>query len=239
VRCGDPLPAESAGRAAVSKIRVLIADDHVLLRAGLALLINAQPDMEVAAEAGTVAEAVEKTAEYTPDVLLLDLTFPDGSGLKALEEIRRCSPAVRVLVLTVHDEPSYLMSALAAGATGYLVKSADPAELRAAIRAVSKGRSYIDVPMRGGGLEALLSQRSPAAPVEAGVPVRLSRRELQILRLLALGHTYREIASQLQVSERSVETYRARLAEKLGIRSRAGLVRHALMIGLLDEPNLP
>jgi two-component system response regulator NreC len=222
----------------VSKIRVLVADDHALLRAGVALLINSQLDMEVVAEAATVAETMERTAAVAPDVLLLDLSFPDGSGLKALEEIRRSCPAVRVLVLTMHDEPSYLMSALAAGATGYLVKSADPAGLRAAVRAVSKGRSYIDVPVRGGGLEALLSHRNDAAPAEIGAPVRLSRRELQILKLLALGHTYREIAAQLQVSPRSVETYRARLAEKLGIRSRAGLVRHALLIGLLDEPHL-
>jgi DNA-binding NarL/FixJ family response regulator len=220
----------------MSKIRILVVDDHAVLRAGLALLINSQPDMEVIAEAATVHEAVLRAREVDPDVVLLDLTLPDGSGLQALPDIHRDCPRARVLVLTMHDEPSYLMSALAAGATGYLVKSAEPAALRAAIQSVHRGRSYIDIPLSDGNLKALLAQRDvPARPSSPGNPAHLSRREMQILQLLALGHTYREIAQQLQLSARSVETYRARLSEKLGIRSRAGLVRHALLIGLLDE----
>ena len=233
----SPVRRPRSTQSNMSKIRILVVDDHAVLRAGLALLINSQPDMEVVAEAATVQEAVLRAREADPDVVLLDLTLPDGSGLQALPDIHRDCPRARVLVLTMHDEPSYLMSALAAGATGYLVKSAEPAALRAAIQAVHRGRSYIDIPLSDGNLKDLLAQRDVPARPSPGNPAPLSRREMQILQLLALGHTYREIGQQLQLSARSVETYRARLSEKLGIRTRAGLVRHALLIGLLDEMN--
>jgi two-component system response regulator NreC len=221
----------------VSKIRILLVDDHALVRAAVSLWIKSQPDMEVAGEAGTAAEGVQRARETDPDVVLLDLTLPDANGLKVLQEIREDCPGARVLILTMHDEVSYLLAALAAGAAGYLVKSAEMSELRTAIQAVHRGRSSIGIPIQEGGLDALIAQRAPS-PVEAGAPVRLSCRETQILKLLSLGHTYREIAEELHLSERSVETYRSRLSEKLGIRSRAGLVRYALMTGLLDEKSV-
>jgi two-component system, NarL family, response regulator NreC len=223
----------------MSKIRVFLADDHAIFRAGVASLLNAQPDIEVVGEAGSVDELLEKIPHVKPDVVLLDLSMPVGGGLRAVEGVQRSGLPVRFIALTMHDDPAYLRSALAAGVSGYLIKSAEVAELGAAIRAVQRGRSYIDVSLLQGGLANLVGKAqatssAPAVPKGPG----LSQRERQILKLLALGHTYRETAAKLNLSEKSVETYRARMTEKLGINSRAGLVRYALLTGLLDEENL-
>jgi two-component system response regulator NreC len=223
----------------MSKIRVFLADDHAIFRAGVASLLSAQPDIEVVGEAGSVDELLDKVPQAKPDVVLLDLSMPVGGGLRAVEGIQRSGLQVRFIALTMHDDPAYLRSALAAGVSGYLIKSAEVAELGAAIRAVQRGRSYIDVSLLQGGLANLVGKAqatssAPAAPKGPG----LSQRERQILKLLALGHTYRETAAKLNLSEKSVETYRARMTEKLGINSRAGLVRYALLTGLLDEENL-
>lgn len=222
----------------MSKIRVFLADDHAIFRAGVASLLNAQPDIEVVGEAGSVDELLDKVPHVKPDVVLLDLSMPVGGGLRAVEGIQRSGLQVRFIALTMHDDPAYLRSALGAGVSGYLIKSAEVAELGAAIRAVHRGRSYIDVSLLQGGLANLVgkTQAGPSAP--AGKGSALSQRERQILKLLALGHTYRDTAAKLNLSEKSVETYRARLTEKLGISSRAGLVRYALLTGLLDEENL-
>jgi two-component system, NarL family, response regulator NreC len=223
----------------MSKIRVFLADDHAIFRAGVASLLSAQPDIEVVGEAGSVDELLDKVPQAKPDVVLLDLSMPVGGGLRAVEGIQRSGLQVRFIALTMHDDPAYLRSALAAGVSGYLIKSAEVAELGAAIRAVQRGRSYIDVSLLQGGLANLVgkAQASPSAPAGPKGPA-LSQRERQILKLLALGHTYRETAAKLNLSEKSVETYRARMTEKLGITSRAGLVRYALLTGLLDEENL-
>jgi two-component system, NarL family, response regulator NreC len=215
----------------LKRIRVLIADDHPILRSGIASLLSSQPDMEIAGEAGSVPEVLNRAIQLRPDVVVLDLSMPGGGGLKALPEIRRECPDARVVVLTIHDDQPYLLSALAAGASGYLLKSADFGELRSAIRAVHGGRTYISVPV-GPGPEKAAAQKPANAAI---VAKELSQRERQILRLLALGHTYRSIAEQLHLSERSVETYRSRLVAKLGLPSRAALVRYALSSGMLDE----
>jgi two-component system, NarL family, response regulator NreC len=216
----------------LKRIRVLIADDHPILRAGIASLLGSQPDMEIAGEAGSVPEVLDRSARLRPDVVVLDLSMPGGGGLKALPEIRRQCPDARVVVLTMHDDQPYLLSALAAGASGYLLKSADFGELRSAIRAVHGGRTYVSVPVGPG------TAKPPSIGGTAGIAglaaKKLSPREHQILRLLALGHTYRSIAGELHVSERSVETYRSRLVSKLGLPSRAALVRYALASGLLE-----
>ena len=222
----------------MNKIRVFLADDHAILRAGVASLLNAQSDIEVVGEAGSVDELLDKVGPAKPDVVLLDLSMPVGGGLRAVKGIQRSGLQVRFIALTMHDDPAYLRSALAAGVSGYLIKSAEVAELGAAIRAVYRGRSYIDVSLRQGGLANLLdTQAGPSDPAKPG-SCALSQRERQILKLLALGHTYRATAAKLNLSEKSVETYRARLTEKLGISSRAGLVRYALLTGLLDEESL-
>ncbi len=222
----------------MSKIRVFLADDHAIFRAGVASLLNAQPDIEVVGEAGSVDELLDKVDPARPDVVLLDLSMPVGGGLRAVEGIQRRGLPVRFIALTMHDDPAYLRSAIAAGVSGYLIKSAEVAELGAAIRAVHRGRSYIDVSLLQGGLADLVGKTQAGPPGPARPGSALSQRERQILKLLALGHTYRDTAAKLNLSEKSVETYRARLTEKLGISSRAGLVRYALLTGLLDEENL-
>ena len=213
----------------VAKTRVLLADDHAVLRAGLAALINAQPDMEVAGEAGDGAEALEQAARLRPDVVLLDLTMPNRSGFDALRDLVRQCPESRVLVLTMHDDPAYGRSVMAAGALGYVTKKAADREVLSAIRAVRDGRRFVDITQA----EAMLpiAQRPPRDI--------LSRRECEVLGLLAHGLTYQEIAERLAVSIKTVETYLGRASQKLGLKRRAQLVRYAFETGLLDSQRLP
>jgi two-component system, NarL family, response regulator NreC len=212
-------------------IRVLIADDHAILRAGLRMLIDSQPDMNVIGEAQNGEEAIRLAAEKRPDVVILDITMPGGGGLRAISEIRKNTPLSRVLLLTMHEEPAYLRTALASGAAGYVLKRSVDANLLAAIRAVYKGRSYIDSELAS----SLLHQAMPdlASPGRAPDEV-LSEREVQVLKLVAEGFSSREIADQIFVGVKTVETYRARFAEKLGLNSRADIVRYALEVGLLS-----
>ncbi len=212
-------------------IRVLLADDHSILRAGVAALLGSQADIEVIAEAGDVKELLRLAAELHPDVVVLDIAMPGGSGLKALEPLRKVAPQARILILTMHTDRTLMLSSIAAGAAGYLVKSSDFAELCDAIRRVHKGKTYFSAPV----------ETAAGAPLLGPSPVsgrRLSAREKEVVRLLALGFTHREMAAQLQISERSVETYRARVAQKLGLAGRAAVVRYALATGLLDDESL-
>jgi DNA-binding NarL/FixJ family response regulator len=213
----------------MARIRVLLADDHALLRAGLRLLINAQPEMEVVGEAADCPETLRQVQLLGPDVLTLDLSMPGGSSIKLIEQLRREHPQTQVLVLTMHDDPAYLRAALAAGSAGYVVKTAADTELLRAIRGVSAGRVVVDVNLPRTTL--------PAAGPEAGLAA-LSGREREVLTLLVQGHTNQEIARRLFLSVKTIETYRARIAEKLGLRTRAELVRYALEVGLL-EPGKP
>jgi two-component system response regulator NreC len=217
----------------VGKIRVLIADDHAILRAGLRMLIGAQIDMEVVGEAETAAQAVQLALEACPDVVLMDISMPEGGGIKAIEEIRRSRAEIRILALTMHDDVAYLRSVLAAGGAGYVIKSAADAELLSAIRTVHRGRSYVNLSLNDAKLEEVLYEAS-AVRARKG-EVKLSRREYEVLVLVALGYTNRQVGERLEVSIKTVETYRARLGEKLGLRSRADLVRYALEIGVLDR----
>ncbi len=220
----------------MNKIRVLIADDHTLPRAGLASLLRAQSDLDVVGEAGTLHELIEQVSRLAPDVVLLDLSMPAGGGLDAIAEVRKAGSRSRFLALAGHDEPSHLLTALAAGVSGYLLKTADLADLGSAIRAVAKGRIFVAATLDGAHLWEALATRTHHHTVEALPPAPpLSPREKQVLKLLALGHTYRAIAAQLNLSEKSVETYRARAGDKLGIRKRAALVRYAIDSGLLDQ----
>jgi len=223
----------------MNKIRVLIADDHTLLRAGLASLLRAQPDLDVVGEAGTLPEVIEKVSCLAPDVVLLDLSMPAGGGLDAIAEVRKAGSRSRFLALAPHDDPSHLLTALAAGVSGYLLKTADLEDLGSAIRAVAKGRTFVAATLDGPHLWEALSTRARHRATEAMPPIPqappLSPREKQVLKLLALGHTYRAIAAQLNLSEKSVETYRSRVGDKLGIRKRAALVRYAIDSGLLDQ----
>ncbi len=216
------------------KIRVFIADDHAVLRSGLRLLINGQPDMEVVGEADDGLEAEQRIPTTAPDVALMDLSMPHD-GLHAIRQISQASPATRVLVLTMHDDPGYLRLALSAGAAGYVVKTAVDSELLTAIRTVAQGRTFVDLscdpdqmfadPPKTDQNRLHRPTRPPDQP--------LSRREREVLTRVARGFTNQEIAEQLSLSVKTVETYRARLMMKLDLRSRADLVRYALDHGLL------
>ena len=216
-------------------IRVMIADDHAILRAGLRSLLALQEDMELIAEAIDGQDAVSKAEQNKPDVLLMDITMPGMNGIEALKHVRKVSPESRVLILTMHDDHAYLRSVLAAGGSGYLVKRAADTELLAAIRTVHQGRSHIDVGLDNNQLQAVLDNEEQEATDAGGRSLdTLSERERQVLELVALGYTHKEVGEELSVSVKTVETYRSRLSEKLGLRSRAELVKFALDRGLLD-----
>jgi two-component system response regulator NreC len=223
--------------ARTHKIRVMIVDDHAILRAGLRMLVSAQADMEVVSEAPDGEKAVQAGRETRPDVILLDLTMPRVGGMKALQELARNCRETRVLVLTMHDDPAYLRSALAAGASGYLLKRAVDAELLAAIRAVHRGGIFVDPRLASVLVQDVLAKKgtkaSPTQPINI-----LSDRELQVLRLVARGYSSAQIAKQIAVGVKTVETYRSRFAEKLGLRTRSDVIRFAVQMGLLTPETL-
>ena len=216
------------------KIRVMIVDDHAILRAGLTMLVNTQADMEVVSEAADGVTAVQAATETRPDVALLDLTMPRVGGMEALREMARRCHGTRVLVLTMHEDPAYLRSALAAGASGYLLKKAVDSELIAAIRAVDRGGTFVDPRLADVLVQDVLAKKG--ARTDPKRPVRiLSDRELQVLRLVALGYTSAQIAQRIHVGVKTVETYRSRVAEKLGLRTRRDVIRFAMQMGLLTQ----
>ncbi|MBM3134767.1 MAG: response regulator transcription factor [Chloroflexi bacterium] len=225
----------------MSKIRVLLADDHAVLRAGLRLLLEAQPDLTVVGEAETADQAVALDAQLQPDVVLMDLTLParpgdadaGPAGLEAIQRIRASRPEARVLVLTMHDDEGYLRAVLQAGGVGYVLKRAADTELLSAIRAVYQGGTYLHPAHTKALLEGMLHRGENVS--EPDSYQRLSPREQEVLKLLARGYTNQQVADQLYLSVKTVETYKARLMEKLGLRSRADIVRYALQRELLGE----
>jgi two-component system response regulator NreC len=223
--------------ARTHKIRVMIVDDHAILRAGLRMLVNTQADMEVVSEAPDGEKAVQGVRDTRPDVTLLDLTMPQVGGMKALQEIARNCRETRVLVLTMHDDPAYLRSALAAGASGYLLKRAVDAELLAAIRAVHRGGTFVDPRLASVLVQDVLAKKGTKAGPTRPVNI-LSNRELQVLRLVARGYTSAQIAKQIAVGVKTVETYRSRFVEKLGLRTRSDVIRFAVQMGLLTPETL-
>ena len=215
------------------KIRVFLADDHAVLRTGLKMFINSQPDMDCVGEAGDGASTLALARDLRPDVLLLDLSMPGLGGLEALPEIRRQIPSTRVLVLTMHTEEDYLHQALTQGAAGYVLKQAVDQELLSAIRAAMRGEVYIHPAMT----RALLDQMiSPAQQPDARLEASLSEREREVLLWVARGYTNQEISDRLALSVKTVETYRSRATSKLGLKSRAALVRYVQQRGWLNEP---
>jgi two-component system response regulator NreC len=223
--------------ARTHKIRVMIVDDHAILRAGLRMLVNAQTDMEVVSEAPDGEKAVQQVKETKPDVTLLDLTMPRVGGMKALQGIAQNCRETRVLVLTMHDDPAYLRSALAAGASGYLLKRAVDSELIAAIRAVHRGGVFVDPRLASILVQDVLAKKGTKAAPTQPISI-LSDRELQVLGLVARGYTSAQIAKQISVGVKTVETYRSRFAEKLGLRTRSDVIRFAVQMGLLTPEAL-
>jgi len=206
-------------------IRVLIVDDHAVVRTGLQLLLESQEDMEAVGEAGTVEEAVERADELRPDLVLLDLTMPGRPGLEAMPGLLKANPDVKVLILSMEDDPRYVREAFASGARGYLLKEAVANEVVGAIREVAGGGRYVHPEL---GARLIDTEPSPESPHEDP----LSDREREVLTLLAMGHTNHEIAKQLFISVRTAEAHRAHIMKKLGLQSRAELVRYALAKGL-------
>jgi two-component system response regulator NreC len=218
-------------------VRVFIADDHGILRGGLRALINLQPDMEVVGEAGNGPDAAAGINETEPDVVLMDISMPNGGGLAAIAAVKQVRPKTRIVVLTFHDELGYVRAAAHAGAIGYVVKSAVDTELLAAIRAVAQGRAFMDASL---GLELAQSLGSkPSETKGAAGTSQLTGRELEVMRRVAEGFTNTQIAEELHIGVKSVETYRSRVMEKLGLASRSALVRFALDCGILGPSGNP
>jgi DNA-binding NarL/FixJ family response regulator len=213
----------------VSSIRILIVDDHTVVRAGLKLLIDAEDDMEAVGEAGNAREAIFEARSLKPDLILMDVVMPDQSGLEVVPTVRAEHPETKVLVLSMQDDPRYVKEAFAAGASGYVLKEAADVELVAAIREVAGGGRYVH-PALGARLVAAEAEAERRADEDP-----LSDREREVLRLLALGHTNQEIAKMLYISVRTAETHRAHIMQKLRLSSRAELVRYALANHLLEE----
>ena len=213
-----------------SAIRVLICDDHAIVRAGLHKLLECEPQLEGVGEAATASEAIERTRARRPDVVLLDIVMPGRSGIEALPDILGAAPGTKVLMLSMQDDPVYVRQAFAAGASGYVLKEAADTELVEAIHAVADGRRYLH-PLLG----ARLAATTVAAATNQTASDPLSEREHQVLRLLALGHTNQEIAQKLFISVRTAETHRARIVQKLGLKTRAEIVRYAFASGELGS----
>lgn len=230
---GDPAPPEERPHAPGPPARLLIVDDHALVREGLANLISAQPDLDVVGQAGSMREAITMARDLHPDVVLMDFTLPDGTGDEATRMILAALPATKIVFLTVHDDDERLFAAISSGAVGYLLKSVRSADLLSRIRDVVRGEVALSPSIGRRIFEKLARQQ--AADAGASAPVAaLSEREADILRLIVQGHTNRQIAAALSLSVRTVEYHRANLMDKLGLHSRAELVRYAAEHGLLS-----
>lgn len=219
-------------------LRILLADDHAVLREGLTMLINAQPDMDVVAQARSGREAVRLCAAHLPDVVVLDVSMPDLDGAEAAERVREMCPAPRILALTRHADQGYLRRLLRAGASGYVLKRSAADALIHAIRTVASGGTYIDPGMIGG-----LVSRAVGAPEQGsdgiGKRAELTEREEQVLRLIAWGQSNKEAAGKLGLSVKTVESYKATALQKLQLRSRTDILRYALSQQWLGDDAAP
>jgi RNA polymerase sigma factor (sigma-70 family) len=213
----------------MNPIRVLIADDHALVRAGIRALVERIDGVVVVGEAGKGSEALELARQLRPNLLLLDITMPDGNGFDVLDQITKKQPEIRVIVLTVHEAGEYAIRALREGAAGYLPKSAASIELEQAIHTVMRGEPYISPET---AQNTILQQRKGAT--KRDLLATLSPRQREVLRLIAEGSTTKQIAQELKISVKTVETHRAQLMERLGIHDVAGLVRYAIIVGLIE-----
>lgn len=213
----------------MSDIRILIVDDHAVVRTGLKLLLEAEQDVQVVGEAGNAQEALLRAKLLQPDIVLLDVTMPGKNGIEVARELPEVAPDAKAVMLSMQDEPSYVREAFGAGAAGYVLKEAADTELVRAIREVAGGGRYVHPEL---GARLAFAEAKAKADAEADP---LSDREREVLRLLALGHTNQEIAKQLYISVRTAETHRAHVMQKLRLETRAALVRYALDHGLLDQ----
>jgi two-component system response regulator NreC len=211
--------------------RVLLAEDHETVRQGLKLLLDAQPDIEVVGEAGDGRNALEQVKRVKPDVVVMDISMPDVNGLAATREVKAVAPEVAVVALTRHGDEAYVQELLGAGASGYVLKQSASTELLHAIRAAAAGERYLDTTLLARARDAYLTRhaRGPARPA-------ISDREASVLRMMAVGHSNKEIASELEISVKTVEVHKANAMRKLGLRGRIDVVRYAVLNGWLAEP---
>lgn len=223
-----PSPPASAASEAAEEIRIVLADDHAVVRSALRMLLDAEPGLEVVAEAGDVEGAIRYLRGHRPEVLILDLNMPGRASLDALPDISAASPDTQIVVLTMQSDPAFAREAMQAGVLGYILKEAADTELVKAVRLAAQGRTYLQP-----DLGARLAAEPPRAPDD------LSERELQILRLIAFGHTNGEIAEQLMISVRTVESHRSHIQQKLHLTKRSELVRYALERGMLETEQSP
>lgn len=215
----------------MSKLRILLADDHETVREGLKTILNAQPDMEVVAEAPDGRSAIERTSLLHPDIVIMDVSMAGMNGLHATKAIKETCPTVKVLTLTRHAEEAYLLQLMRAGASGYVLKQSRATEVLQAIRAVATGGTYVDP-----HLQRRLGRTDPPRPVRAGqARTTLSHREEEVLRLVAWGYSNKEIAAQLNLSVKTIETHKANAAHKLGLTSRIEVVSFAMLQGWLRD----
>jgi DNA-binding NarL/FixJ family response regulator len=217
-------------------LRVVVADDHPIVRDGLRRLVNSQADMRVVGEADNGEDACQSARLLKPDVVLMDLSLPLLSGADATERVHRELPQVKILALTVHEEREYLTQLLRAGASGYVLKRAAPSELVQAIRTVARGGTYIDPSLAGRVVEGYLDAETTTAGEDDQI---LSDRERQVLVSIARGFSNKEIAESLGLSVKTIETYKARVAEKMGLRTRVEIVRYAARRGWLTDSSSP
>jgi two-component system response regulator NreC len=210
-------------------IRVLIADDHAVVRAGLRALLSSAPDLDLVGEASGGVEAVELAVKLLPDIVVLDLSMPDLDGISAVRQIKASCPQTRLVILTVHEDDALLRAAVKAGASGYILKRAAEAELISAISMVMRGDLYVDPAMIRSILSEAQVRQSAPETIESLTP-----REIEILKLIVQGYTNRQMAEELGISIRTVEGHRANVLEKLGLQSRVELVRYAKQHGLID-----
>jgi two-component system response regulator NreC len=216
----------------MTTLRIVLADDHEMMRDGLKVLVNAQSDMEVVGEAANGRAAVALAQELKPDVVVMDVAMPELNGLKATEIIKASSPTVRILILTGQTDASYLRELLRIGASGYVLKRSASGELVRAVRAVAAGYGYLDPEMTEQIVEAAVSRRSAPGPTPQKA---LSHREEEVLRYTARGYANKEIAELLTISAKTVEVHKARAMQKGAMRSRIDVVRYALLRGWLDN----
>ena len=217
----------------MNKIRVLIAEDHETVREGLKMILSAQPDIEVIAEAGDGRAAVERTQELLPDIVIMDVSMPKSNGLKATQKLKQCCPEVKVLALTRHKDDGYLQQLLRAGASGYVLKQSPATELLHGIRAIAAGGKYLD-PTVAAKVMGNYAGRRAVSPV-GDAHASLTDREEEVLRLIAWGYSNKEIAARLELSVKTVEVHKANATKKLGMHSRIDIVSYALLQGWLQE----
>ena len=214
------------------KLRLLLAEDHETVREGLKLILSAQPDMEVVGESGDGVTAVALAKKLQPDIVLMDISMPRLNGLQAVEKLKRCCPNMHVVTITRHKDDGYLRKLLHAGVSGYVLKQSPPAELLHAIRSVASGGKYLDPAVAG---KIMGSYASSGASLTNFTEGNVSERETEVLRLIAWGHSNKEIAARLNISVKTVEAHKANAMKKLNMRSRIDIVRYAVLQNWLQE----